>query len=108
MHNFVKAVSGAGRIAVIPEIIRAFSKLINDAAGLLEAEVEAVVPLPADELRQVAATLGQVFHKEIIIKPKVNSGLLGGILVKVGNYRIDLSLKTKLDNLAQSAAYASL
>jgi F-type H+-transporting ATPase subunit delta len=37
--------------------------------------------------------------KDVVLSPKVDPSILGGLVVKIGSRMIDSSLKTKLTNL---------
>ena len=94
-------------MSFLPEISQVFSEFIDDAEGIVQAQVESAVALSAQEDQDIVATLAQMLHKKIVLKSAVNTALLGGFVVRVGNYLIDLSLKSKLDGLAKSAVQDS-
>ena len=52
--------------------------------------------------------VGSLLGKRAEVNTKVEPALLGGFQVRVGQYLIDMSLKTKLDGLSQRAAVDSL
>ncbi len=107
VKQLVEAVVEAGRVSFLPEISQVFSEFIDDAEGIVQAQVESAVALSAQEDQDIVATLAQMLHKKIVLKSAVNTALLGGFVVRVGNYLIDLSLKSKLDGLAKSAVQDS-
>jgi F-type H+-transporting ATPase subunit delta len=103
LKNFVDTLVSAGRVALLPQMIDAYGDLINEAEGKALAVVTSAVPLAQDDQDSIASRLAQILGKSIVLESKVDPSLLGGFVAKVGNYRIDMSLKTKLDGLAQSA-----
>lgn len=103
LKSFIDTLVSAGRVSWIPRMIVAFEDLINEAEGKAVAEVTSAVPLEQDDQQSIASRLGQILGKSIVLESKVDPSLLGGFVAKIGNYRIDMSLKTKLDGLAQSA-----
>lgn len=103
LAGFVEVVLNAGRIALFPEIILAYKKLINEAAGLIDAKIITSVSLPESEAAKIIAELEKTSGRKIIATYEVDSSILGGFIVKMGNTLLDLSLKTKLDALTKSA-----
>lgn len=103
LKRFIDTLVSAGRVALLPRIIFAFEDLINDAQGKAVGEVTSATAIEAEDQKNIASLLGEILGKSIILENKVDPSLLGGFIAKVGNYRIDMSLKTKLDGLAQSA-----
>ena len=103
LKNLMDTLVSAGRVAFIPKLVEAFSDLINEAEGKALAHVVSAAPLAQEDQDSIATQLGGLLGKKIVLDNKVDPALLGGFVAKVGNYRIDMSLKTKLDGLAQSA-----
>lgn len=103
-----RALLEAGRVDLIPEVAHAFGELLDRAEGVVKAEVSAAVPLGDADLKAIGDALSKLLAKKVEIKPTVDPSLLGGFVAKVGNYQVDLSLKTKLDGLSQSAIQDSI
>lgn len=102
--NLVNAMLEAGRVDVLPDVAAAFQELIDEAEGIAKAEVVSAVQLNAADIEAIGASIGRILKKRVEIQPVVDPSLLGGFVARIGNYRIDMSLKTKLDGLAQAAA----
>jgi len=107
VHHSINGVIAAGRVAYIPDIARALRELIFAQEGLVEAEITTAVALPKAEFDAIASGLGKMIGKTVIATPQVDPSVLGGFAATVGNYRVDLSLKSKLDGLAQAAVQDS-
>ena len=103
LKNLMDTLVSAGRVGLIPELIEVFGDLINDAEGIAQAHVVSAAPLAQEDQDSIATQLGELLGKKIVFDNQVDPALMGGFVAKVGNYRIDMSLKTKLDGLAQSA-----
>jgi dihydrolipoamide dehydrogenase len=55
------------------------------------------------EDKDVSKELEKVFKKKIVMKNEINKKVLGGFVVNIGNYTIDLSLKSRLNSVADYA-----
>ncbi len=98
--NFFKLVAKNRRLFQTSDIIKAFRTLAARGRGETQAEVTSAVALNDAQLRQLEDTLkASVGGRNIQITSRVDPGLLGGLIVKVGSRMVDGSLRTKLNNL---------
>ena len=103
LANFADTLSGAGRLALFPQVVEAYETLLNAAKGILHAEVTAAVDLGESELNAVRTSLRSLLGSEVRVTQKADPSILGGFVVRIGNMLIDMSVKTKLNGLANSA-----
>lgn len=84
----------------IVEVADQFIALANDAKGVAEALVYSVQPLTAEQAEAISAAFApQVGKKTLQIENIVDSNLLGGVKLRIGNRIFDGSLRGKLDRL---------
>ncbi len=107
IRRTVNTILASGRIDLFPEVADAFAEYVDEAEGKVRAELTSAAPLKADDVQHIEAALQSLLKKKVETTQSVDSSLLGGFVVKVGNYRIDLSLKAKLDGLASAAVQDS-
>jgi len=103
LTNFTDTLTSAGRLGLFPEVVQAYEALLNEAKGILQAEVTAAVELGQTELDSVKASLRGLLGRDVRVVQKVDPSILGGFVVRIGNMLIDMSVKTKLNGLANSA-----
>lgn len=104
LHAFVGALIGAGRVQIYPVFVRCFSELLNEAAGVIDADVVTAVEMDHAILEKLTASLEKILGAKIHASKHVDPELLGGFVVRLGNRMIDMSVKTKLEALSKSAA----
>lgn len=104
----VDTVLESGRVELLPDVADAFSDFIDEAEGVARAQIESAVPLQESDLKAISAKLGTVLNKNVDVTGVVDPSLLGGFVARVGNYRIDMSLKSKLEGLASNAVQDSI
>ncbi|MDQ6595168.1 F0F1 ATP synthase subunit delta [Bacillus salipaludis] len=84
----------------IVEVVDQFIELAYEASGVAEAEVSSVRPLSDAEREAISATFAAKVGKQSLrIENIVDSELLGGVKVRIGNRIYDGSLRGKLDRL---------
>ncbi len=100
--NFAKLMCENRRLAVLSQAIAGFQALVADAKGEMVAEVTSAEKLTAGQLKDLSAALKARVGKDVKLSTKIDSSILGGLVVKIGSTMIDNSLKTKLQNLKVS------
>lgn len=97
--NFIKLAARNRRLFAVPDMVRAFRAMCARARGEVEAEVASAFPLKDDQMQALKDALKTTVGKDVQVNLKVDPGLLGGLIVKIGSRMIDSSLRTKLNSL---------
>lgn len=97
--NFIKLSAANRRLFALPDMIRAYRALVREAKGIVPAEVR-VAEKPSDALvKEIETALREVAGGDVDVDLKVDPGLIGGIVVKIGSRMVDASLRTKLNGI---------
>jgi len=91
---------------IAAQIKEAFQELVDQASGITHATVTSAVPLSEDELKAVTGKLSQITGGPVIVEPRVDESILGGLIVKMGDRLIDGSARSRLQALRQELAGA--
>ena len=97
--NFLKLVARNRRLSALPEMIKAYATILSASKGEIAGEVTSAEPLSAQQLEDLKAALKSSLGRDVALLTRVDSSILGGLIVKVGSRMMDNSLKTKLQNL---------
>jgi F-type H+-transporting ATPase subunit delta len=100
--NFLGVLANNGRKNELRNVIRAFNRLAADHRGETTAEVITAHPLSDDQIDALMAQLRARAGSDVNIDAAIDPTILGGIVVKLGSQRIDASIRTKLNRLAQA------
>jgi F-type H+-transporting ATPase subunit delta len=65
----------------------------------MRVQVQSAVALAQDQQERLRAELQAAFHKEPVLETQVDPNLLGGMVVRVGDWLYDLSVRTQLENI---------
>lgn len=101
--SFAQQVVEAGRTSHLPEISKAVRRLLDEKRGIAEANTMTAEPMSDAQKGELSSALEKVFKKKIVMKNEINKKVLGGFVVNIGNYTIDLSLKSRLNSVADFA-----
>jgi F-type H+-transporting ATPase subunit delta len=88
-----------GRVALLPEIERAFAEAWNAERGVVAAEATSAVPLAAEQQRALADALRKVSGREVELQQRVDPGVLGGVVVRMGERTYDGTVRAQLTGL---------
>lgn len=91
------------RTLILPELTLSFEREVMKQRGIVEAVLTSAVQLEEAEIEGIKARFEKLFQKKIILTQKVEKSVLGGFVVRIENSVLDLSLKTKLENMTQFA-----
>ncbi|KAA5545676.1 ATP synthase F1 subunit delta [Adhaeribacter rhizoryzae] len=97
--KFFLLVTEKNREAILASVSTEFIKQYNDYKGILIAHVTTAVPLTPELRVQLVQRLAQQTGKTIQLQENVDSALIGGLVVRIGDLQVDDSIKTNLRNL---------
>lgn len=100
--NFLGLLAENRRIADLPAMIRAFHAIAAAQRGEVTAEVASAHPLTDAQISALEQKLRAREGRTVKLKTSVDPDLLGGLVVTVGSKRIDGSIRTRLNSLAQA------
>ena len=98
-NNFIAMLAENGRIALLPEIGAQFAVLKNAQAGAADATVYSAFDLTAEQLDQLVATLEKKFGRKLNPTVDIDTSLIGGVRVVVGDEVLDTSVRAKLQQM---------
>jgi len=88
-----------GRLGLVRRVAAAYRDLLDQRAGRVRVRVTSAVPLTPDQQARLAETLSARLGKTPVLATAVDPGLLGGLVVRVGDRVFDTSVRTRLETL---------
>jgi F-type H+-transporting ATPase subunit delta len=99
VRNFAGVVAKNGRLFVLSSIASAFLRLLAERRGEATVEVRSAQPLDENQMKALGTALKPMVGDKVAFDVKIDPGILGGLVVKVGSRMFDSSLRTKLQRL---------
>ena len=94
--NLAYLLVARGRFSMAGDVADEYRQLLDSHRGIEQAEVITAVPLGDEDRQRLSERLGMVVGKKIVLKAKVDSSLIGGIVARVGGKLLDGSTRSQL------------
>jgi len=99
--KFIKLLLTSRRINIFGEIKDIFDDLSRKDSGILTAEISTPYELTEEERKLIETEVRNKFGKRCVLEISVLPELIGGVLIKVGDSVVDLSVKGRLGAFAR-------
>jgi F-type H+-transporting ATPase subunit delta len=108
LQNFTGLLFDKHREDVLRGLSRAFHRMELESRNAVEGIVESARPIGEDLLASIAARMGQLLGKEVVLKNRIVPELVGGTRVLVANRMLDASVAGRLESLRRTLLDAPL
>lgn len=99
--NLMKILIDKNRMSSIKSIVQGYKELLDEKNNVKEGIVITAVAMKESELKLLEEKLSNKYNKNITLVNEVDSTVLGGVLVKLGNEEIDGTVKTRLSKMKE-------
>lgn len=90
-----------GRVTLLPDVARAFERMVEERTGRARAVVTTAAPMNEDFHRRLQARLETLSARKLTVERKVDPEILGGVVARVGDMLYDGSLRAALGRLRE-------
>lgn len=98
-NNFIKMLIENGRVPLLPEIGAQFAILKNAQEGAADAVITSAFEISAAQVADLVKTLEKKFGRKLHPTVTVDSSLIGGVRVVVGDEVLDTSVRARLQQM---------
>ena len=99
-RNFLDTLAQNRRLAVLPEVAAIYEELRADVENVTDVHVTSAVQLDEQQRARLIAVLKKRLKREVRLHCTVDAALIGGAIVRAGDFVIDGSLRARLERLA--------
>ena len=103
-RNFVRLVAEKGRAGELAEMREELDALVTRAENRLSVELQTAHELSDDEARSIVETIEKASGRTVEATRSVDPSLIGGIVLRIGSFRADGSLRGRLERLRHELA----
>lgn len=102
VQNFCRLLAEQGRLELVPQIAQAFQEFLDAETGLMRGELVTAVALDDGKRKSVLEQLEKQTNRSLSLEYSVDSAIIGGVVLKVGDYVLDASLRAQLSTLKEN------
>lgn len=100
VKNLIRMLAQNRRWNAVPSITRLYEQLRAESEGIVEAELETAFPVSQEQSELVSSALEKALGQKIRLNSRVNQDLIGGAVIRAGDWVIDGSIQARLAKLA--------
>jgi F-type H+-transporting ATPase subunit delta len=89
-----------GRAALVPAIAVAYAAALDKRRGRVEAKVASAQPLSDEQRRRLRQAIANATGREPVLRERVDPELIGGLVVQIGDRKVDGSVVHKIKTLS--------
>lgn len=105
--RFLELLAERHRIAVLFRIRQRFDELWAEAQNMLNVQITSAVELDEEVTSQIGETIEGQTGRKVELSSSVDSEILGGLVIRVGNMILDSSVRARLERLRKEVARAA-
>lgn len=98
----LQVVNRKERMILVPAIAEAYRQELRDLRGRVDVQVKTPVALPANLREKLRQAVAHFTGKQAELIEKVDPRLLGGMVVQIGDDKIDASVASELRALSEA------
>ncbi len=102
--SFFTIVVNKGRAEILYSTAKEFINEYNKRKGIIRAIVTSAAPLSEDNRKQIEQLVTEATKNQVVLESKIDTGLIGGFILKVGDRQFDASIVSNLNKLKKEFA----
>lgn len=105
-RNFIQLLADNGRLAALPQVAAQYEALRAEVENTVDVTVTSALPLTAEQSDKLAQALSRRLRRTVRLSATVDPSLIGGAVVRAGDFVIDGSLRGRVERLGNTMAGA--
>jgi len=101
VQKTLQMLASRDRLALLPEILDAYSSRLMDHQKVVRANVTSAVPLPADRAKTLERELAGMTGRRVVMSATVDPAIMGGLVTRIGSTVWDGSVRRQLEKIRE-------
>ena len=97
--DFARVLARHDNLSVLGDVAREYSRLLDEHHGVRVAEIVTAIPLDAETRQLIEDCLQETTGAKYVLDARVDSAIIGGVVLKIGDRVIDRSVRARLQSL---------
>jgi F-type H+-transporting ATPase subunit delta len=98
----VQMLAERDRLMLLPDIVRIYRDRLMDHQKVIRGEVTTATAIAPEKLRSLEQGLERATGRKVVLQAKVDPGIIGGVITRLGSTVYDGSVTTQLQKMKQS------
>jgi len=107
VQKTLQMLASRDRLALLPEILDAYSSRLMDHQKVVRANVTSAVPLPADRAKTLERELAGMTGRRVVMSAAVDPAIMGGLVTRIGSTVWDGSVRRQLEKIREKLVAGS-
>jgi F-type H+-transporting ATPase subunit delta len=99
LQNALQVVVEKGRAQTLPQIAGEYATLAKGEEGVVRVTVTSAVPLADEQSARLAERVAQSMRRPVELDHRVDPGVIGGLVLRIGDVIVDASVKGRIRQL---------
>jgi F-type H+-transporting ATPase subunit delta len=95
--HFLLVLNHHERLELLRSVLVVYRQLVEERSGQVRVLVRTAVPLPDDQRERLVNELRQMTRREPVLQTRLDPDMLGGLIVQVGDWLYDASVRHQLE-----------
>lgn len=104
--NYLRLLADNGRLALLPQIAQQYAALRAEVENTVDVTVTSALPLTAEQSEKLTQALTRRLRRTVRLSATVDPSLIGGAVVRAGDFVVDGSLRGRVERLSNTMAGA--
>ena len=97
--NLVRLLADNGRLSLLPQIAEQYAALRAEVENTIDVNVTSALPLTAEQSEKLQQALTRRLRRTVRLSATVDPSLIGGAIVRAGDFVVDGSLRGRVERL---------
>jgi F-type H+-transporting ATPase subunit delta len=99
VRKLLVLLAGRDRLVLLPDLLDQYRACLLDLEQVVRAEVTSAAPLPDGAAQAIGRAIEQRTGRKVTMTARVDRGLIGGVVARVGSVVYDGSVKRQLEKM---------
>jgi F-type H+-transporting ATPase subunit delta len=90
------------RLVLLPEVALAYRERLMDHQKVLRGDLTTAVPIAVQTVRALEEGLGHATGRRVVLEPRVDPSIIGGVITRLGSTVYDGSVTTQLQKMKEA------
>uniref|UniRef100_A0A7R9ZQE6 ATP synthase subunit 5, mitochondrial n=1 Tax=Craspedostauros australis TaxID=1486917 RepID=A0A7R9ZQE6_9STRA len=102
--NLCTTLAGNAKLAELPKVVEQYALLMKAKRGQVDATIISADKLSKKQTDEIGAAIKATSKdaKEVVINTEVDPSIIGGIQVQIGDQFLDLSVKSRIEEIGRT------